>query len=56
MAKEYGTVQFTKATSAVLTFRNGMCYVLHVCGVRDIQAPSRLIEYEGIELVKDLAN
>ena len=30
--------------------------VLHVCGVWDIPAQTRLIEYEGIELVKDLAN
>jgi hypothetical protein len=31
-------------------------YVLHMCGVRDIPAQTRLIEYEGIEMVEDLAN
>ncbi len=34
---------------------HGMRYVLHMCGVRDIQAQTRLIEYEGIEEVDQLA-
>ena len=31
-------------------------YVLHVCGLRDIPSQSRLIEFEGIDEVGDLAN
>jgi hypothetical protein len=31
-------------------------YVFHVCGLRDIPSQTRLIEFEGIESVKDLAN
>ena len=34
---------------------HGMRYVLHMCGIRDIQAQTRLIEYEGIEEVDQLA-
>jgi hypothetical protein len=30
--------------------------VLHVCGLGDLPAQTRLIKYEGIETVKDLAN
>jgi hypothetical protein len=33
-----------------------MRYVLHVCGLRDIPSQTRLIEFEGIENVEDLAN
>jgi hypothetical protein len=33
----------------------GMRYVLHMCGIRDIQSQTRLIEYEGIEEVDQLA-
>lgn len=33
-----------------------MRYVLHVCGLRDIPSQTRLIEYEGIETVEELAN
>ena len=35
---------------------HGICYVLHMCGLRDIPSQSRLIELKGIELVEDLAN
>ena len=28
-----------------------MRYVLHLCGLRDIPAQTRLIEYEGLEAV-----
>lgn len=35
---------------------HGIRYVLHVCGVKDIPAQTRLIEYEGIESVDHLAN
>ena len=31
-------------------------YVLYVCGLRDIPSQMRLIEFEGIENVEDLAN
>ena len=31
-------------------------YVLHVCGLRDVPAQTRLIEFEGIDEVDDLAN
>ena len=31
-------------------------YVFHVCGLRDIPAQTRLIEFEGIDDVDDLAN
>ena len=31
-------------------------YVFHVCGLRDIPSQTRLIEFEGIESVEDLAN
>lgn len=31
-------------------------YVLHVCGLRDIPSQTRLIEFEGIDEVEDLAN
>jgi len=34
---------------------HGIRYVLHVCGIRDLQAQTRLIEYEGIEDVEQLA-
>jgi len=34
----------------------GIRYVLHVCGLRDIPSQTRLIEFEGIENVEDLAN
>jgi hypothetical protein len=34
---------------------HGMRYVLHMCGIRDIQSQTRLIEYEGIEEVDQLA-
>jgi hypothetical protein len=34
---------------------HGMRYVLHMCGIQDIQAQTRLIEYEGIEEVDQLA-
>ena len=33
-----------------------MRYVLHMCGLRDIPSQTRLIEFEGIENVEDLAN
>ena len=33
-----------------------MRYVLHLCGIRDIPSQTRLIEYEGIELVESLAD
>ena len=33
-----------------------MHYILHVCGLRDIPSQTRLIEYEGLENVEDLAN
>jgi hypothetical protein len=35
---------------------HGFRYVLHVCGLRDILAQTRLINYEGIKTVEDLAN
>ena len=35
---------------------HGIRYVLHMCGLRDIPSQTRLIEFEGIELVADLAN
>ena len=34
---------------------HGIRYVLHVCGIRDTQAQTRLIEFEGIEEVDQLA-
>ena len=34
----------------------GIRYVLHVCGLRDIPSQTRLIEFEGIETVENLAN
>jgi hypothetical protein len=34
----------------------GIHYVFHVCGLRDVPSQTRLIEYEGIETVEDLAN
>jgi hypothetical protein len=33
-----------------------MRYVLHVCGLRNIPSQTRLIEYEGLETVEELAN
>ena len=33
-----------------------MRYVLHVCGLRDIPSQTRLIEYEGLETIEELAN
>ena len=33
----------------------GIRYVLHMCGIRDIPSQTRLIEYEGIEEVDQLA-
>jgi hypothetical protein len=33
-----------------------ICYVFHVCRLRIIPSQMRLIEFEGIESVKDLAN
>jgi hypothetical protein len=35
---------------------HGFRYVLHVCGLWDLPAQTRLINYEGIEMVEDLAN
>ena len=35
---------------------HGIRYVFHMCGLRDIPSQTRLIEYEGIENVTDLAN
>ena len=34
----------------------GIRYVFHMCGLRDIPSQTRLIEFEGIEQVTDLAN
>jgi hypothetical protein len=34
---------------------HGIRYVLHMCGIRDIPSQTRLIEYEGIEEVDQLA-
>jgi hypothetical protein len=34
----------------------GMRYVLHMCGLRDISSQTRIIDYEGLENVNDLAN
>jgi hypothetical protein len=34
---------------------HGIRYVLHMCGIRDTQSQTRLIEYEGIEEVDQLA-
>jgi hypothetical protein len=31
-------------------------FVFHVCGLRDIPSQTRLIEYEGLETVEELAN
>ena len=33
-----------------------MRFVLHVCGLRDLPSQTRLIEFEGLETVEDLAN
>ena len=33
-----------------------MRFVLHVCGLRDILSQTRLIEFEGLETVEELAN
>jgi hypothetical protein len=33
-----------------------MRYVLHMCGLRDIPSQTRLIEYEGLEDISELAN
>ena len=33
-----------------------MRYVLHVCGLRDIPSQTRLVEYEGLETIEELAN
>jgi hypothetical protein len=33
-----------------------MRFILHVCGLRDIPSQTRLIEYEGLESVEELAN
>jgi hypothetical protein len=33
-----------------------MRYVLRVCGLRDIPSQTRLIEYEGLETIEELAN
>ncbi len=33
-----------------------MRYVLHVCGLRDIPSQTRLIEFEGLENIEDLAH
>ena len=33
-----------------------MRFILHVCGLRDIPSQTRLIEFEGLELVEELAN
>ena len=33
-----------------------MRYVLHMCGLRDIPSQTRLIEYEGLDDISDLAN
>ena len=35
---------------------NAIRYVFHVCGLRDLPSQTRLIEFEGIDEVKDLAN
>lgn len=35
---------------------HGFRYVLYVCGLREIPAQTRLIDYEGIETVEGLAN
>ena len=34
----------------------GMRYALYLCGIRDIPSQTRLIEYEGTELVESLAD
>ena len=33
-----------------------MRYILHVCGLRDIPSQTRLIEFEGLEEIEELAN
>ena len=35
---------------------HGIRYVFHMCGLRDLPSQTRLIEYEGIENITDLAN
>ena len=35
---------------------HGICYVFHMCRLRDIPSQTRLIEYESIENVTDLVN
>ena len=35
---------------------HAICYVFHVCGLRNIPSQTRLIEFEGINKVDDLAN
>ena len=33
-----------------------MRFILHVCGLRDIPSQTRLMQYEGLESVEELAN
>jgi hypothetical protein len=33
-----------------------MQYVLHVCGLRDIPSQTQLMEFEGLEIIEDLAH
>ena len=33
-----------------------MRYVLHVCGLRDIPSQTQLMEFEGLEIIEDLAH
>jgi hypothetical protein len=35
---------------------HGIWYVLHMCGLRDPPSQTRLIEFQGIKNVQDLAN
>ena len=34
---------------------HGIRYVLHMCGIRDLQSQTRLIDYEGLKEVDQLA-
>jgi hypothetical protein len=35
---------------------HAICYVLHVCGLRDLPSQMQIIEFEGIDKIDNLAN
>jgi hypothetical protein len=52
---DYGSVEIDFEALFPDLEHHGICYVLHVCGLRDFPSQTRLIAFEGIKSVEDVA-